>query len=233
MVMRNHIKAFFSAVVGVLHNNVNIMFTLSLLEKNLPAASWLQQKRRQYINIHTHENFKVLQNKMKTTLLIIKIALILSVHVALAQETPWWESWDKKYQEVNIPLLLEQEQHYADSIENDPDAAKFYTRQKGYRFKGTFTGQWRALTNERREVMKLTYKIFTGENPIFDQTKNEVQIQIGDHLVWMPIQAVLEEDFKKEIKKGKDVYLYTLYFNHHKQDGTLYNIFFISEFRAL
>lgn len=170
---------------------------------------------------------------MKTTLLIIKITLILSVHVALAQETPWWESWDNKYQEVDISLLLEQEQRYADSIEKDPDAAQFYARQKGYRFQGTFTGKWRDLSDERRDVMKLTYKIFTGENPIFDQTQKEIQIQTGDHLIWMPIQAVLEKDFKKEIKNGKDVYLYTLYFNHHKQEGTLYNIFFISEFRKL
>jgi hypothetical protein len=46
---------------------------------------------------------------MKTTLLSIMITLILIVHVALAQETPWWESWDNKYHEVEISLLLEHE----------------------------------------------------------------------------------------------------------------------------
>lgn len=89
------------------------------------------------------------------------------------------------------------------------------------------------MTNERREVMKMTFKIFSGQNEIFDKTKKEIQIQIEDQIIWMPIQHILEKPFKKEIKKGKNVYLYTVFFNYHNQDGTLYNIFFISEFIKL
>ena len=142
-----------------------------------------------------------------------------------------WDTWDSKYKEVDITLLLGREQKYSDSVNNDPNAVKLYMRQDGYRFKGIFTGEWRDLTDDRREVMKTTFKLFSGQNAIFDQTKKEVQIRINDQLMWMPIQPILEKPFKKEIMKDGEVYLYTLFFNHHKQEGTLYNIFFISEFR--
>lgn len=129
--------------------------------------------------------------------------------------------------------MLQIELHYADSIDRDPKANKTYARQKGYRFLGTYTGNWKTLTEERRNVMKTTYKLFSGENSIFDQTKNEVEIKIGNESMWCPIQTNLIKPFTKEIKKGAEVYLYCMFFNNHKNDGKLYNIFFISEFRGM
>jgi hypothetical protein len=160
------------------------------------------------------------------------IVFLFIAHFSVGQNDVW-ESWDNNYKEIDITALLKREQKYADSIDNDPNAEKFYLRQDGYRFKGTFTGQWRDLSADRRAVMKFNYKLFTGESEIFDQTTKEVQIMIDDQIIWMPIQPVLVKPFKKEIKKNRDTYLYTVFFNQHKMDGSLYNIFFISEFKKM
>jgi len=147
----------------------------------------------------------------------------------MGQDDPW-DNWNRTYQEVDVPRLLLREQVYADSIDSDPRAVKFYVRQKAYRFSGKFTGQWRRLSDERREVMKSTFKILSGANPIFDETKDEVAIEFEGQTHWLPIQPQLVKPFKKEIKKGTDVFLYCMYFNQHKADGRLFNVFFISEF---
>ena len=150
-----------------------------------------------------------------------------------AQDDPWM-SWDKNYRETDVVAMLELEQKYADSIDGNPKAVKFYTRLSKYRFEGVFTGEFRDLTDDRREAMKSTYKLRAGEIAVFDETHEEVQIRLADNqLYWLPIQPQLVRPFKKEIKKKKPVYLYCLFFNQHKNDGTLYNILFISEFRKL
>jgi hypothetical protein len=150
-----------------------------------------------------------------------------------AQEDPW-ATWDQNYKEADVIAMTSWEQKYADSIDNEPKAIKFYSRLSKYRFDVVFTGEFRELTEDRREAMKSTYKLRAGEIATFDETREEVQIRLPDNqLLWMPIQPQLVKPFKKEIKKKKPVYLYCLFFNQHMNDGTLYNIFFISEFRKL
>lgn len=163
---------------------------------------------------------------------LLFIPFLLTTLTSFGQ-VDYWESWNSKYHEVDVTAMLRHELSYADSINKDSNAVKFYARQKGYRFQGTYTGNWRPLTNERRNVMKATFKLFGGTNPIFDQTKDEVEIQIESQTMWLPIQSELVKAFKEEIQNGTEVYLYCMFFNHHKYDGKLYNIFFISEFRGL
>lgn len=163
------------------------------------------------------------------------IPLLLLIPCSLVAQDDPWASWDNNYRETDVIAMLGREQKYADSIDGDPKAVKFYTRQSGYRFEGVFTGEFRDLTDDRREAMKSTFKLFGGgEDSIFDETREEVQIRLADdQLHWLPIQPQLVKPFKKEIKRKKPVYLYCAFFNQHKNDGTLYNIFFISEFRKL
>ncbi len=166
---------------------------------------------------------------MKKTLLTI--ACLFFAHIGFCQDNPY-DSWNENYSEIELDELLQYEKKYADSIENNPDAVQFYAREDGYRFEGTFTGKWRDITSERINSMKIVHKIFAGEHPIFDQIQKEVEVHSGANSLWMPIQPNLEKSFKKEVKKNKQVYLYALYFNKHSEDGTLENIFFISEFIA-
>lgn len=157
------------------------------------------------------------------------VVFLVSMTVSLAQDG-YWEKWNKNYKEVDVEALLRFERQYADSVNQDAEAAKLYSRKDGYRFLGTFTGQLRDLSEDRREAMKITFSLFSGKNEVFDQISQEVQIRVGTELIWMPIQPILEAPFKEEIKKNRDVYLYTLYLNHHNLQGTLYNLFLISEF---
>jgi chorismate mutase len=162
------------------------------------------------------------------------LPLLLFIPYSLFAQEDQWAKWDENYRETDVIAMLEREQKYADSIDGDAKAVKFYRRRSGYRFEGVFTGEFRNLTEDRREAMKSTFKLFGGENPIFDKTREEVQIRLADNqILWLPIQPQLVKPFKKEIKKRKPVYLYCIFFNQHKRDGTLYNIFFISEFRKM
>lgn len=169
--------------------------------------------------------------KTNNSFIILLGILTLYSWPSFGQDDPW-ASWNEKYKEVDIALILDREQTYADSVRENPDAVQFYARQDGYRFMGTFTGEWRKLSEERRKIMKRTFKIFSGQHVVFDQLRNEVQIAVENDTIWMPIQPTLEKPFKKEVKKGENVYLYALYFNYHTSDQKLYNIFFISEFNS-
>lgn len=160
------------------------------------------------------------------------LPILLFIPCILSAQDDPWHTWNNNYREVDVIALLDREQKYADSIDSDPKAVKFYTRQSGYRFEGVFTGRLRKLSDDRREAMKSTFKLFSGENPIFDETREEVEIRLtNNQTLWLPIQPQLVKPFKKEIRKDRSVYLYCLYFNQHKNDGSLYNIFFISEFK--
>ena len=162
------------------------------------------------------------------------VFLLLFLPCCIFAQEDQWATWDENYRETDIIAMLDREQKYADSIDGDPRAVKFYTRQSKYRFDGVFTGEFRKLEEDRREAMKSTFKLFGSENPIFDKVQEEIQIQLAnDQTLWLPIQPQLVKPFKREIKKKKPVYLYCVFFNQHKNDGRLYNIFFISEFRKM
>src|SRR5689334_20171765 len=136
-------------------------------------------------------------------LLFFLLFLLLLPSPLLAQDDPW-ASWDRNYRDIDVVAMLEREATYADSVDHDPDAVKFYTRRSGYRFEGVFTGGIRELSADRREAIKSTYKILGGEDPIFDNTGEEVEIKLADDVVlWMPIQPQLVKPFKKVIKKNK------------------------------
>jgi len=162
----------------------------------------------------------------------IIIAGFLIINYAAHCQEDEWANWDANYAEVDIAKLFEYEVAYADSIDNDSSAIKFYARQKGYRFEGIFTGNTRTLSEDRRMAMKSVYKLHRGEHEIFDSIEIEIELIVhGERVLWMPIQKQIESYFKEEIGDQESVYLYCTFFNKHEPNGKLYNLFLISEFR--
>ena len=139
---------------------------------------------------------------------------------------------NKNYPEVDFQRLLEFEQHYADSIDGTPAAKKYYARVAHYRFSAVFTGEKRPLDPGVFASMKRVFKLLIG-NPkqLNELVQNEYGFQVGEKLLWMPIQFTLEKAFKKELKRGKSAKLYCLFLNEHGLKRQLYNTFLISEFR--
>ncbi|HKC67854.1 MAG TPA: hypothetical protein VKG26_06455 [Bacteroidia bacterium] len=143
-----------------------------------------------------------------------------------------WASWDNKYTSVKYADVIKAERKYADSIEKDKNIAQYYSRIGAYKLNIKYLGKSRPVDKEVAKSMQAVYKLFIGNpsqlNPML---KNEFLFDVNGTQVWMPVQSVLEADFKKEIPAQSMVTVYCMFLNEHTQAGKLYNIFFISEFR--
>jgi hypothetical protein len=94
-----------------------------------------------------------------------------------------------------------------------------------------YLGETRPIHPDVILSMKRVYKLFIGDSKKLDKLVGlEFLFDIEGNKVWMPIQKVLESDFKNEIKTGQNVVLYCLFMNEHGETKELYNTLFISEF---
>ena len=143
-----------------------------------------------------------------------------------------WASWDNKYTSVKYADVIKAERKYADSIEKNKNIAQYYSRIGAYKLNIKYLGKSRPVDKEVVKSMHAVYKLFIGDpSQLNNLLKNEFLFDINGTQVWMPIQTVLENDFKKEIPAQTMVTVYCVLLNEHTQAGKLYNTFFISEFR--
>ena len=164
---------------------------------------------------------------MRKTILIL---LLLNAISSFSQDNPW-KTWDERYKSIEYKQLIEYEKQYADSVENNPEIAQYFTRIGNYKLIGKYLGESRRIKKDVLLSMMRVFKLFIG-NPekLYKSISSEFLFEIEGEKVWFPIQQVLETDFKKEIKKNDNVVLYCLFLNEHSQDKVLYNTFLVSEF---
>ncbi len=166
---------------------------------------------------------------MKAATVITSILLILTIQ-CYGQDQ--WETWDKRYREINYKELIDSEKQYADKTEKNKEIAQYYSRLDNYKITAKFIGKTRPIDNNVLMSMKRVFKLFIGKpDQLDDVVKKEFLFEIGGSEVWMPIQTQLEKPLKKEIKKGTETILYCLFLNEHLQEGKIYNTLLISEFR--
>lgn len=165
---------------------------------------------------------------MKQVLIIFLFFVSLST---FAQDP--WESWDKNYQEVKYSDILSSETSYAISVEKNPKIAQYYSRLDKYKIKAKYLSKFRSIDPELLNSMKNVFKLFVGNpNQLNETVKNEVLFEIEGKEVWLPIQSILEDALKEEVRKGEKITLYCLFLNEHNSAKVLRNTFFISEFRS-
>lgn len=165
---------------------------------------------------------------MKALLLILlSNTLLLSI-----QAQDGWETWDQNYALVKYNDVIAKEKAYALKVENDSSEVQYFARIDKYKINAKYLGEQRAIEANTLASMKRVFKLFIGNDGDLDNmAKNEFLFEIEGNRVWLPIQQVLEKDFKKETKKISVLSLYCLFINEHSENKDIYNIFFISEFR--
>ncbi len=164
-------------------------------------------------------------------LLFTLLLLIPIWNCVFAQGT--WETWDARYPAVEYSKIIKMEKTYADSIEKLGIEEHNYVRKDGYKLNANYTGQFRPINNDVFDSMKRVCKLTLGNSVQLDGlVSKEVLVKIDDKDVWMPIQDGLIPPLKEEVKVGENIILYCLFLNEHLQNSTLFNTFFISEFRT-
>lgn len=163
-----------------------------------------------------------------------------------AQYEEYWARWEANYPETDIIKVLSYERYYADSIENHPQIAQYYSRSDKYRFQAEYLGKTRLLDSLVYKSMLNVFKLTIGNlDAIENNLGYEVLFKVGNEEIWMPIQNKIFRAFQEEIKDKDMVTLFCLYLNEHKgkekkniketfiysDKNVLYNIFYISEFR--
>lgn len=161
----------------------------------------------------------------------IIISILLLPFLGYSQDN--WTKWDNKYPETNIHTLLNREENYAKSVESDTTEAQYYSRMANYRLELIYSGERRIVSEDVKQSMKNVYKIFGHQEylHLINEIKYEYKFEQNGSYYWLAAQDVLDKSLKKELKKGKTVYLYCLFLNEHLIDKRLYNSFLISEFR--
>lgn len=161
---------------------------------------------------------------------IIFLLVFLKCLSSFGQDNAW-KTWDERYKPVNYIDLIESEKHYADSVESNPNIVQYFSRIDNYKLVARYLGKSRSIDKEVIFSMQRVYKLFIGDSQKLNKlVTSEFLFDIKGIKVWMPIQQVLEGDFKKEIKKDQDVVLYCLFMNEHGEGKVLFNTLFISEF---
>jgi len=161
---------------------------------------------------------------------LIFLLILLKSLCSFGQDNAW-KTWDERYKPVNYIDLIESEKHYADSVENNPNIVQYFTRIDNYKFVAKYLGKVRPISQDVIYSMQRVYKLFIGDSKNLNKlVTSEFLFDIEGIKVWMPIQLVLEGDFKKEVKKSQNAVLYCLFMNEHGEGKVLYNTFFISEF---
>lgn len=168
---------------------------------------------------------------MKRIILILVVAFNAMVAVCQGE----WDSWDQRYQEIDVKDMILFEESYADSVNKGLIAGNYYVRMSAYRFQATYTGEKRKIPANVKSSIIRVYKI-TGDPshlPILKKEKNEYKFMVDGKAYWFPVQKVLEKTMKNELVNGNTVILYCLFLNEHTDDRILYNHFLISEFRKV
>lgn len=162
-----------------------------------------------------------------------KLFLILFVLTSLwSYSQEYWDSWNENYTEIDPIEMIKLEFKYADSIRSNDVNDDYFLRMDTYRFSATYLGVKRDIPDSTKQSMSRVYKIFGNPDylAMIKDLKYEYQFNIGDEIIWIPMQNLLNKAFKKEVNKSDNVYLYCLYLNEHTLDGILFNNFLISEF---
>jgi len=164
-----------------------------------------------------------------TKVLLFLLFFCFSISTIKAQSAI--AEWDSTYILVKVKTLLKSEEAYAKKIENDADKDQYYVSMNKVRFLAKYTGNKRDLNDIVHTSMQHVLQIKTGGTQAIEGLiSQEFEFLIGKRKLWMPIQALLIEEFCKEVIKGQEILLYTLFTNEHKTNGMLVNTFIISEF---
>ncbi len=104
-----------------------------------------------------------------------------------------------------------------------------------YKFSVIYEGETRSISQDNLEGLKFFEKTYKDLNPKLSEiSQHEVLIKSAKGVkYWLPIQDILIEPFKNEVKKGQvfDVYVLNPY-NSLNVDGSGFSVFLISDFSA-
>lgn len=170
---------------------------------------------------------------MKIIFLPILFMLYFSLEVCKGQSD--YEQWNKVYTEVDIDQYITSSTQYADSVKQleknnyymvvTPTRRRFVVKNLDIK---------KSISSDTLDFIKKIYKFQNGnETAINTYYQKECLFETGNGLhIWIPILNTLESDFKKEVKKNKDVLLYCTVFIELTYDGKYYLVFIMNDFLA-
>lgn len=139
--------------------------------------------------------------------------------------------WDKNYRLESAEKIIQSEIDYAKEVEKDTTQGHYYVGMNKFRFLAEFTGNERKLNAEVLNSMRRVFKVKLGSDEVLNGlVSKELEFNIGNSKIWMPIQNQLIDDFYNEVEEGKKVLIYALFTNEHQFEGGIINTFLISEF---
>jgi hypothetical protein len=144
-----------------------------------------------------------------------------------------YDSWDQNYSEVNVDSYINFHKLYADSVKMQKKNNYFLELSPlRHRFMVKYLGSKKSISTDTLHFIKKICKLQIGDTTFIDTYyQNEYLFETTNGLkIWVPMQNTLENDFKKEVKKNKNVLLYCACFIELTIEGRFNMVFIANEF---
>lgn len=141
---------------------------------------------------------------------------------------------DVNYSYANAEEIIKSELEYEKMVKSDTLLNGFYYRMSKYRFTGEFTGNVKKTNKEELKSIKRVAGLNNIDPNLIEKLiKYDVEIKVGNSILWMPIQTDVLKVFREECEKNKPILIYALFTNEHEFTGELHNNFLISDFATV
>jgi len=165
------------------------------------------------------------------------IALLLSA-CATPQAKPYEmkeakdANWDR-YQPSDLQFVIDEHSKHIDFSPNAKMSINAIAANYPYRVKVMFMNEYRNISEDKKQLVDFWGKAVQIDDKFIKAFGHEMLFKHGSTLFWFPVQSPLLPDFKKELKKGDEVNLYTMFVGTVWEGDQMQWVFIVNEFRKV
>ncbi len=178
---------------------------------------------------------------MKKTFCFVFFALSFLVYDACFAEYPERDlklksgfnaDWER-YVSSDLQALLETHSQYMDFSKEVKMNINALAVSLPYRIKMEYQGEFRAISQEKRELLGVLAKSGIFNDIFIDLFETEMLVKDGSNFYWFPVQSFLINSLKKEILKGAQINLYAMFAGTAWEADQFQLVFIVNEFEKI
>ena len=140
--------------------------------------------------------------------------------------------WER-YVSSDLQALIETHSQYMDFSKEVKMNINALAVSLPYRFKMEYQGEFRTISQEKRELLGVLAKSGFFNDIFIDLFETEVLVKDGSNFYWFPVQSFLINSLKKEILKGAQINLYVMFAGTVWEADQFQWVFIVNEFEKI
>lgn len=142
--------------------------------------------------------------------------------------------WDR-YISSDLQALIDTHSEFGFADFSQPDKMNLNALAVSlpYRFKVEYQNEFRPISNEKKELLNTLAKSGILNENFISLFETEMLVKDSSKFFWFPVQSLLIGYFKKEISKGEQVNLYSMFAGTVLEADQIQWVFIVNEFETL